>query len=90
LEALERKRTDVFIVGMEGSPTSIAAMTSPDRLIVASPGEDPFAIAETAVRIGAAIVAGDRPTQTDVLVPFVELSRANAKGYRGWNRGAER
>jgi ribose transport system substrate-binding protein len=90
LEAVERKRTDLFIVGMEGSPTSIAAMTSQNRLIVASPGEDPFAIAETAVKIGAAIVGGGRPIQTDVLVPFVELSRANVNGYRGWNRGSDR
>jgi ribose transport system substrate-binding protein len=89
-EALERRRSDVFIVGMEGSPTSVAAMTSPERLIAASPGEDPFVVGETAVKIGAAIVAGNRPAQTDVLIPFVELSRANAKGYRGWNHGAER
>jgi ribose transport system substrate-binding protein len=85
LEALERQRTDLFIVGMEGSPTSVAAMTSPGRLIAASPGEDPYVIAQTAVKIGAAIVAGKRPRNTAVLVPFVELSRANVKGYVGWN-----
>ena len=86
LEALERRRTDLFIVGMEGSPASVAAMTSPGRLIAASPGEDPYAIAQTAVKIGAAIVAGKQPRRT-VLVPFVELSRANVRGYVGWNHG---
>jgi ribose transport system substrate-binding protein len=87
LEALERKREDVFIVGMEGSPTSISAMTSAGRLIAASPGEDPFVIAETAVKIGAAIVTGRKPARTEVLIPFVEVTRANAKDFRGWNHG---
>jgi ribose transport system substrate-binding protein len=87
LEALDQKRTDVFIVGMEGSPTSIGAMTSSGGLISASPGEDPFVIAETAVKIGAAIVAGKKPARTELLIPFVEVTRANAKDFRGWSHG---
>ena len=83
-EAVHQQRTSLFIVGMEGSPASVAAMKSSGHLIAASPGEDPFAIAETAVNIGVDIIRGHRPAHVEILVPFVELSRANVNNYRGW------
>ena len=86
LEALAQQRTTLFIVGMEGSPRSVAAMSDPQRLIVASPGADPFGLAETAATLGAAVRAGTREPGATVLMPFVELSRDNVRGYRGWTR----
>jgi ribose transport system substrate-binding protein len=83
-EAIEEHRTKLMIVGMEGSPVSVAAMKSPGHLIAASPGEDPFVIADTAVTIGVDILGGHPPARLDVRVPFVELTRANVNGYRGW------
>jgi ribose transport system substrate-binding protein len=84
LEALAQQRTKLFIVGMEGSPLSVTALRDPQRLIAASPGADPFALAETAAKLGAAIRKGKRKPGETVLMPFIELSRENVGGYRGW------
>ena len=86
LEALAQQRDHLFIVGLEGSPRSVAAMQDPQRLIAASPGEDPFALAEAAVRLGAEVRQGKRSPGETVLMPFCELDRTNVKGYRGWTR----
>jgi ribose transport system substrate-binding protein len=86
LEALAANRTNLFIVGMEGSPTSTKAMKDPQRLIAASPAEDPFAIAETAVKTGAALRQGGPALTSPILVPFTELSRQNIGQYHGWSR----
>jgi ribose transport system substrate-binding protein len=85
LEALahpDHKR--IVIVGMEGSPRSVEAMKDPQRLIEASPGADPFALAERGVQLGAAVRRGQQAVGVIELMPFVELSRANAATHRGW------
>jgi ribose transport system substrate-binding protein len=86
LEAQAASRRDLFIVGTEGSPASVKAMKDPTRLIEASPGADPFALAERAVRLGAAVRLGKRAPGVVELMSFVELTRANVDGYRGWTR----
>ena len=85
-EALTAKRHDLIIVGMEGTPVSVKSMRSPQGLIQASPGEDPFAIAERAVTLGIAILCGEpRPTQPELL-PFVRVTRDNVAEYQGWTK----
>jgi hypothetical protein len=61
-------------------------MKDPTRLIEASPGADPFALAERAVELGAAVRRGERACGAIELMPFVEVTRANVDGYRGWTR----
>jgi len=85
-EARAAKRNDLLIVGMEGSPHAVKSMRSPEGLIQASPGEDPFAIAERAVNLGVAILRGEpRPAQP-VLFPFVRVTRENVAEFRGWTK----
>lgn len=84
--ALRAGRTNLFIVGMEGSPRSVEAMKDSARLIAASPGEDPFALAELAVRRGVAILRGEQRPAHPILIPFTPLSRANVDGYIGWTK----
>lgn len=85
-EALRSGRTNLFIVGMEGSPRSVAAMKEPHRLITASPGADPFILAKTAVETGAGILAGKQPPAEPILLPFTPLSRANVESFAGWTK----
>lgn len=86
LEVLATPNRTTFVVGMEGSPIAVTAMKDRQRLIEASPGADPFALAERAVQLGAAIRRGDHASGAIELLPFVELTRANVEGYRGWTR----
>lgn len=85
-EAVRSGRTNLFIVGMEGSPRSVAAMKDPARLITASPGADPFTLAETAVKVGAAILAGKDHPAEPILLPFAPVTRANVEGFTGWTK----
>jgi ribose transport system substrate-binding protein len=86
LEALARKRTNLVIIGMEGSPNSVASMKNPRGLIVASPASDPYALAETAVHIGAKVRGGSEPAGSVILVPFTPLDRDHLSGNSGWTR----
>jgi ribose transport system substrate-binding protein len=85
-EALAEKRSALFVVGMEGSPRSTEAMKDPNRLIAASPGEDPYLLAKAAVKLGVEIRLGQEKSGEVVLIPFTELTRANVDGFEGWTR----
>jgi ribose transport system substrate-binding protein len=85
-EALATKRNDLIVVGMEGSPRSVKSMHDPRRLICASPGEDPFAIAAQAVQLGASMFRGEPRPKQPVLVPFVPVTRGNVGEFHGWTK----
>lgn len=86
LEALAQKRTGLVIVGMEGSPRSVASMKNPQGLIAASPATDPYSLAETAVHLGVKVRRGSEPPGSVILVPFEPLDRDHLSGYMGWTR----
>lgn len=86
VEALARGRTNLVIVGMEGSPRSVESMTQPQGLIVASPAADPHTLAQAAVRLGVKVRRGTEPAGSILLLPFEALDREHLRGYQGWTR----
>jgi len=86
VEALARGRTDLVLVGMEGSPRSVESMKRPQGLIAASPAADPYALAEAAVRLGVKVRRGVEPAGSILLLPFEPLDRDHLHGYQGWTR----
>lgn len=77
-------RHDVIVIGMEASPRSVKSMRDRQRLIAASPGEDPFELAARAVQLGVTILRGGPRSTEPVLVPFVPVTRENVHAFRGW------
>ncbi|MBV9674083.1 MAG: substrate-binding domain-containing protein [Verrucomicrobia bacterium] len=79
-------RSDLFIVGVDGSPDAVAALKSPGSLFAATAAQDPFAMAEKAVEVGNDIMNGHKPADTTILIPVKLVTRETVNQYQGWTR----
>ncbi len=85
LAAKQMGRKNIIITGVDGSPDIESAIGDASSMIVASGTQDPYAMAADAVTIGAAILAGNKPAKTEVLMDSVLLTGKNLAGFKGWN-----
>ncbi len=83
LAAQQAKRSDFFIVAVDGSPDAVAALKA-KGLFAATSAQSPYHMAETAVQIGEQVVAGKKLAQTDIKVPVSLVTQANVNSYEGW------
>jgi len=83
LAARQLHRSGIAIAGVDGAPEVEQALRQ-NTQIVASASQDPYALAVEGVRIGNGILHGQRPAQTQVLVPSRLITRENIVQYRGW------
>jgi ribose transport system substrate-binding protein len=84
LAARQAKRTDFFIVGVDGAPEAKAAIEDKSSLFVATAAQDPLGMTKTAVRVGNDILNGKKPAQSTILIPVKLITRDNVSQYRGW------
>ena len=84
LAAQQAGRKDFFIVGVDGGPDAVKAMTSTDSLFAATAAQNPAAMAEKAVQVGNDIWHGKKPKLPTVLIPVKLVSRDNLSSYKGW------
>ena len=85
LAAKHLNRKGLVITGVDGSPDIEAAIKDPGTMIYASGSQDPYAMAADAVRIGAALVAGQKPAQTEESMESVLVTAENVAEFKGWN-----
>ena len=79
-------RSPIMITSVDGAPDIESALTSADSSdIQASASQDPYAMAQLAVRLGVAALNGKKPEQPVVLLPSKLVTRENVKGYQGWS-----
>ena len=79
-------RSPITITSVDGAPDIESALTDPDSSDVqASASQDPFAMAQLAVKLGVAALAGKKPDQPVVLLPSKLVTRENVKQYQGWS-----
>lgn len=78
--AKRAKRNDFFIVSVDGEPGIVPALKDPDSLIVATAANDPYLMAERAVKIGYAIMKGEKP-EAETLVPALLVTSDNVSQY---------
>ncbi len=83
LAAKQAKRSDFFIVGVDGSPDAVTSLKS-KGLFTATSAQSPYTLATTAVQIGEKIVAGEKISQTSVKVPVNLVTQDNVSSYKGW------
>ena len=69
LAAKQANRSEFFIVGVDGSPDGAAALKSKGSLFEATPAQDPYAMAQKAVEVGAEILKGKKPRERHDLDP---------------------
>ena len=83
LAAQQAKRTDFFIVGVDGSPDAVAALKQ-KGIFSATSAQSPYDIARTGVQIGEKAVAGQKLSVTNIKVPVSLVTQANVDSYKGW------
>jgi ribose transport system substrate-binding protein len=86
LAAKQAQRNDFFIVGVDGSPDGVSALKAKGSLFEATPAQDPYAMAEKAVEVGADIIQGKKPEKDMILIPVKLITRENVNDYQGWTK----
>jgi ribose transport system substrate-binding protein len=86
LAAKQAQRNDFFIVGVDGSPDGVSALKAKGSLFEATPAQDPYAMAEKAVEVGADIMQGKKPEKDMILIPVKLITRENVNDYQGWTK----
>ena len=84
LAAKQLNHTGIVISSVDGAPDIEAALKS-DTMIEASASQDPWAMAQLAVEIGAGILNGKKPADPTVLMSSTLVTRDNVKSYKGWS-----
>ena len=84
LAAKQARRSEFFIVGVDGAPDAEVALKDKNSLFVATASQDPYAMAAKSVEVGYNIMQGKKPDQPTVLVPTKLITRDNIGEYKGW------
>src|SRR5246127_5495778 len=86
LAAKQAQRKDFFIVGVDGSPDIVPFLKDPTSLIAATAAQDPYLMAEEAVKIGYDIMQGKKPKEELTLIPVGLITKENVDRYAGWTK----
>jgi ribose transport system substrate-binding protein len=86
LAAKQAQRKDFFIVGVDGSPDIVPFLKDPASLVAATAAQDPFLMAEEAVKIGSEIMGGKKPKEELTLIPVGLITKENVERYAGWTK----
>ena len=86
LAGRKARRTEFFVVGVDGSPEAVGAMKQKESLFEATSAQDPYLMAEKAVEVGYNLLQGKKPEETTILIPVKLITRDNVNDYSGWTR----
>jgi ribose transport system substrate-binding protein len=86
LAAKQAQRKDFFIVGVDGSPDIVPALKNPDSLIAATAAQDPYLMAQEAVKIGYDLMHGTKPKEELTLIQVGLITKENVARYAGWSK----
>ncbi|MHB2170196.1 ABC transporter substrate-binding protein [Alsobacter sp. R-9] len=86
LAAKQLNRSGIIITAVDGAPDIEASLKDPNSpQIQASASQDPYAMAQLAVRLGVEALNGKKPAQTVTLMESKLVTRDNVKDYKGWS-----
>ena len=86
LAAKQAQRKEFFIVGVDGSPDIVPFLKDPGSLIAATAAQDPYLMAEEAVKIGYETMQGKKPKEELTLIPVGLITKENVDRYAGWTK----
>ncbi len=85
LAAKQLNRTGIVITSVDGAPDIEAALKDPNSaMIQASASQDPYAMAQLAVKLGNDELNGKKPEQVITLLPSKLITRENVAQNKGW------
>lgn len=86
LAARQLNRNNIIVTSVDGAPDIEAALKDPGSpMIQASASQDPYAMAQLAVRLGNDAMNGKKPENTVTLMPSKLITRDNVGQYQGWS-----
>ena len=77
-------RKGIVITSVDGSPDIAAALKDPDSSVAASASQDPYAMGQIGVHLGADLLAGKKPANPLVQLAPKLVTRDNVGSYKGW------
>jgi ribose transport system substrate-binding protein len=86
LAAKQAQRKEFFIVGVDGSPDIVPFLKDSGSLIAATAAQDPYLMAQEAVKIGYDIMQGKKPKEELTLIPVGLITKENVDRYAGWSK----
>lgn len=84
LASRQAKRSEFFIVGVDGAPEAKDAIEDKNSLFVATAAQDPLGMTQKAVQVGNDILHGKKPANPNILIPVKLITRDNVSEYKGW------
>ncbi|MBW4444431.1 MAG: ABC transporter substrate-binding protein [Plectolyngbya sp. WJT66-NPBG17] len=84
LAARQAKRSDFFIVGVDGAPEAKAAIEDKSSIFVATAAQNPLGMTQRAVQVGNDILNGQKPANPNIQIPVRLITRDNVSQYKGW------
>lgn len=84
LAAKQAKRSEFFIVGVDGAPEAKDAIEDKSSLFVATAAQDPLGMTQKAVQVGNDILHGKKPDNPNILIPVKLITRDNVREYKAW------
>ncbi len=84
LAARQAKRSEFFIVGVDGAPEAKSAIEDPTSLFVATAAQDPLGMTQKAVQVGNDLLNGKKLANPNIQIPVRLITRENVRQYKGW------
>jgi ribose transport system substrate-binding protein len=86
LAAKQLNRSNIIITAVDGAPDIEATLKDPGSpMVQASASQDPWAMAQLAVKLGVEALNGKKPEKTITLMPSSLVTRDNVNQYKGWS-----
>ncbi|HEY0790249.1 MAG TPA: substrate-binding domain-containing protein [Chthoniobacterales bacterium] len=83
LAATQARRSEFFIVGVDGAAEVQTALKDPHSLIAASPAQDFPGLGKESAEVGFKIFQGETSANPTVLIPVHLLTKDNIADYKG-------
>ncbi len=84
LAAKQARRSEFFIVSVDGAPAAEAALKKEGSLVAATAAQSPLLMAARGVELGFGVMQGQKPAQDPTLIPTPLVTRDNVAEYKGW------
>lgn len=84
LAAKQLNRQNIIITSVDGAPDIEAALKG-NTQVQASASQDPWAMAQLAVKLGVEAMNGKKPENPVTLMPSNLVTRENVGQYKGWS-----
>lgn len=84
IAAQDAGRDDIYIVGVDGSPSAVTELEKPDSMFVGTATQDPRAMVVQGLEVGKTLFDGEKLDEREVLQESKFVNRDNLSSYTPW------